>query len=442
MKIKQLIIAGTLLVSVASFAQKDELKALKKIYAKAEIKGADLAEYKSLVAKVEPLATEESDKVYAGFYKAMIPILEYMALDKTMTQLQIQMAVSKFVSPKSISELANGLNATLDYEKKTGKKVQTDDILETITSFKPELLNFAVALGNQKKNKEASDVLYSIYQLDKKDIENLYYAANYAVNGQDNETALKYYRELKAINYTGEGTIYYAKNVASGEDESYQSKSDRDNLVRLKTHVSPRDEKIPSKKPEIYKNIALILIEKERFDEAKVALSEARKENPKDSYLLTAEADLYYKSKDLVTYRKLINESLEINPNDAGLVFNLGIVSNAENKLDEAEKYYLKAIELKPDFMDAYLNLSDLKLRPDPKLVEEINKLGESQKDLKRYEVLKAERQKLFNTAMPILEKAHELDDKNEAVKSNLMNIYKFLELNETEKYKALKAKM
>ena len=39
MKIKQIIIAGTLLVSVASFAQKDELKALKKIYAKDEIKG-------------------------------------------------------------------------------------------------------------------------------------------------------------------------------------------------------------------------------------------------------------------------------------------------------------------------------------------------------------------------------------------------------------------
>jgi len=42
MKIKQIIIAGTLLVSVASFAQKDELKALKKIYAKEEIKGEDL----------------------------------------------------------------------------------------------------------------------------------------------------------------------------------------------------------------------------------------------------------------------------------------------------------------------------------------------------------------------------------------------------------------
>lgn len=38
MKIQQIIIAGALLVSVNTFAQKDELKALKKIYNKEEIK--------------------------------------------------------------------------------------------------------------------------------------------------------------------------------------------------------------------------------------------------------------------------------------------------------------------------------------------------------------------------------------------------------------------
>ena len=42
----------------------------------------------------------------------------------------------------------------LDYEKKTGKKIQTEDINETISSFKPELLNFAVKLGNEKKYKD------------------------------------------------------------------------------------------------------------------------------------------------------------------------------------------------------------------------------------------------------------------------------------------------
>ena len=197
MKIKQIIIASSLLVSVASFAQKDELKALKKIYAKEEIKGADLVQYKALVAKLEPLATEEADKVYAGFYKSMTPVLESLAIDRTMPPIQVQMAMAKLVSPKAISDLAMGLNATLDYEKKSGKKVYTDDILETITSFKPEFLNYAVALEKQGKLKESSQVLYSIYQLDKKDQENLYYAAGYAVNANDYDSALKYYQELK-----------------------------------------------------------------------------------------------------------------------------------------------------------------------------------------------------------------------------------------------------
>src|SRR4051812_34402825 len=81
MKIKHIVLAASILVSVSSFAQKDELKALKKIYAKEEIKAADLVEYKSLVAKVEPLATEEGDKVYAAFYKTMTPVLESLAID-------------------------------------------------------------------------------------------------------------------------------------------------------------------------------------------------------------------------------------------------------------------------------------------------------------------------------------------------------------------------
>lgn len=151
MKIKQIIIAGTLLVSVASFAQKDELKALKKIYAKDEIKGDDLANYKTLVEKVQSLATEEGDKIYANFYKSMTPILDMMSLDKTSTPLQIQMQMAKSLNPKNILQLAKGLNETLDYEKKSGKKIYTDDINETIMQYKPEIQNYVAVLGKQKK---------------------------------------------------------------------------------------------------------------------------------------------------------------------------------------------------------------------------------------------------------------------------------------------------
>jgi tetratricopeptide (TPR) repeat protein len=438
MKIKQIIIAGALLVSVNTFAQKDELKAIKKIYNKEEIKGADLAEYKSLVEKVQPLAVEEGDKVYANFYKCMIPVLEFSAIDKTMPPLQIQLAFAKFVSPKSITELATGLNATLDYEKKTGKKIQTDDINETISSFKPDLLNFAIKLGNEKKYKDSGDVLYAIYLLDKKDQETLYYAASYEANGKDYDKALQYYKELKALNYTGEGTLYYAKNKATGAEESYANKSVRDNLVNLGTHLSPREEKLPSKKGEIVKNIALILIEQGKSEEAKTAISEARKENPDDADLIVSEANIYLNLNDSVNYKRLISEALEKRPNDEVLVFNLGVTCANAKQFEDAEKYYAKAIELKPDFLSAYINLADLILKPDAKIVEEMNKLTISDKDLKRNDVLKAQRQKLFQKAMPLYEKAHQLDPKDADIKSILKSVYSYLEL--TEKVKALKA--
>ena len=439
MKIKHIVLATTMMATLSNFAQKDELKALKKIYAKEEIVGSELAEYKSLLSKVEPLAIEENDKIYVNFYKCMLPILEISAIDKSLTPMQVQMQLVKLVNPKTISELAVGLNATLDYEKKSGKKIYTDDINETISSYKPNMLNMAVSLGNANKYKEASQVLYSIYQLDKKDVENLYYAASYAVNGKDYEAALDYYNQLKTLNYSGEGITYVAKNLASGNEDSFKTKAERDNLVSLKTHSNPREEKTPSRRGEIYKNIALILVEEGKNDEAKTAISEARKLNPEDTSLITVEAELYFKIKDFDTYKKLINEALEKNPTDVDLIFKLANVSAQTNNFLDAEKFYLKVIDIDPKYINAYISLAELKLNSDPAIVEEMNKLTTSDKDNKRYEVLKKNRTELFKSALPCYEKALELDAQNEIVRSNLLSVYNFLEM--TDKYKELKAK-
>ena len=45
MKIKHIVLTASILVSVSTFAQKEELKALKKIYAKEEIKGKGKREF-------------------------------------------------------------------------------------------------------------------------------------------------------------------------------------------------------------------------------------------------------------------------------------------------------------------------------------------------------------------------------------------------------------
>ena len=436
MNIKNFIIAGTILISTCNFAQKDEVKSLKKIYVKTELSASDVESYKASSTKLNLIAAIDADVSAAVFFKALVPKIELTALGVAATPAQ----VDGVLSPKKVSDLVNGINETLDFEKKSGKNVFTDEIVKFSPLLKSQLVNYAVYLGDQKKYKESSEVLYSVYKLDSKDPEKLYYAANYAINGEDYNAALKYYQELKAIKYSGEGTVYFALNKEKNKEESFSSKQEREIYVKAGSHSTPRDEKIPSKRGEIYKNIALILVQNGKTNEAKTAISEARTENPEDITLVTTEADLYYKLGDMETYKILINRAIEKNPTDATLVFNLGVVSANTKQLKDAEKFYRRAIEIDPKYVDAYINLSEILLRGDEPIFAELNKLGTSDKDNKRYEVLSAQRKAIFNSIVPLLEKALEIKDGNVAAQKTLLSMYKVLEM--TDKAKALKVKI
>ena len=76
MKIKQIVLASALLVSVSNFAQKDELKKLKKIYDKDVPSAKDVEEFKSQVASLERVASAEDDKMALSFYKVNVPQME------------------------------------------------------------------------------------------------------------------------------------------------------------------------------------------------------------------------------------------------------------------------------------------------------------------------------------------------------------------------------
>lgn len=426
------------MLSAASFAQKDELKTLKKLYGKEQLSTEDFSSYKANINNLTAMSgLVESDLVYVNFYKAMLPILELNdAMSKNPNDIQ---ALAKNLSPSNINMMAKGLNDVLDFEKKSGKEIYTTDIKETITSFKPMMLQYAYGLNQASKFKEASLLFAAIYNLDKSDASNLYNASLLAIQSQDYDNALKYYEELKNINYSGEGTSYFAVNKANGQEEPFASIDDRKAAIKIGTHEKPRDEKIPSKRGEIYKNYASILLEKGRVDEAKKALSDAKALNPDDTDLILAEANLYYEAKDMVMYKKLINEVIAKKPNDADLYFNLGVVSNSTGEIEDAKKYYEKAIAINPKYFNAYNNLGAIYLVGDDKIVKEMNSLGMTPKESKRYDELKAKRKKMFTSAIPYFEKALEIEPKSESVKSILLNSYQVLEMD--DKYKALKAK-
>lgn len=424
MKRKYIILTSALLLSVGVFAQKDQIKAAEKA-----LKGGNAMEAMNQLKAAESSisAASESEKAQYNFVKG---------------QAALDLANKKMETAKNLTIAGKAYSDVLAIEKAAGKTKYTDDAKSALVQVKNAITNAAQAEGEKKNYKAAADLLYTAYELDKTNLEMLYYTAIYYMNGEDYGKALQYFEELKKQNYSGEGTNYYAKNAVSEQEEFYgsndEAKKTRDTQVRLKLASAPRDEKTPSKKGEIAKYIALIYVQQGKTEEAKAALAEAKASNPDDIGILNAEADVYFKLGDMETYKKLVNQIVQKDPTNPDMFFNLGVTSSKSDPV-AAEGYYKKAIELKPDYWQAYLNTALLKLRDEQKLVDEMNKLGTSEKDNKRYEVLKKQRDDMFRSAIPSLEKAYELHPDDD-VANTLLNVYGALEMS--DKKKALKAKM
>ena len=422
MKSKYVILASALLISVVAFAQKDQIKAAEKA-----LKGGNAQEAVTILQAAEgaSAAAPDAEKAQYFFVKG---------------SAYLELANKKVEEGKNLISAAKAYQDLLAVEKASGKSKYSSQATASILDIKVKLLNSAIADTKADKDIEGAQKLYDAYLLDKKDTINLYYAASTYVNGKDYATALKLYSELKTLNYSGKGTSYYAVSKISTQEDLFNTAKERDLAVKLGTHEKPRTEAIPSKRGEIYKNIALILVDQGKIDEAKKAISDARKANPEDNTLLLTEANLYLETKDFEMYKKLVAEALEKNPNDADLVFNLGVLSaNAKNAVD-AEKYYKRVMEIDPKYINAYINLAALKLEDEKVIIDEMNKLGTSAKDMKRYDVLKAKREELFKSTIPYLQKAVELDPTNYDVSKTLLNVYSALEM--TAEYKALKVKV
>ncbi len=356
-KMKKLILSATLLLSVATFAQKDELKALKKIYAKEEITDKDLEAYKAASDALQGLAVEESDKVYAKFYKVMYPTVVLASKGAKATP-QEQMGM---YTPTFVKEYGAVIDETIAFEKKSGKKIYTDDLIIEKSQFKQTMTTLGLSLNTAKKYKEAAAIFYNLYLFDKtaegKALQN---AAILSVQGEDYTSAVKYYEELEGSDYLNNGVIYFAVNKATGNEEEIATKADRDKFLSLNLYEKPRDYKVSEDKPEIMRILALLYKQNNEFDKAKDVYSRARILAPANEELKKGEFELYY-----------------------GLGY---------NGLNEEEK-----------------------------LVNEINA---SRADKKKFDALMAKRKQMFLNTIPNFEKAYELNPTDANTKSILKMAY------------------
>jgi tetratricopeptide (TPR) repeat protein len=292
----------------------------------------------------------------------------------------------------------------------------------------------------QKNFISASNNFEKAYRVSPQDTMYLFNSATVSVLAKDYEKALKNYNELMTLGYTGVSIEFKATEIETGEEQSFPNQSIRDISIKAGTHESARNVKSASKTGEMAKNIALIYVELGENEKAISALKKAKESSPNDFNLMISEANVYYKMGNTEKYKEIIKKALEIKPNDINLLFNLGVFAAEEDDFETAKKYYTKAIEIDPNYTRAQMNMAALILNQEGGIVDEMNGLGNSADDDKKYDELKEQRQQLYKDALPYLSKVLEVEPDNLGATRTLMNIYSALD--DMPNFKAMKAKV
>lgn len=412
---KQILALSLGVMTVGAVAQKSELRTAEKA-----LKKQKYAEAITAISSAENLIANAADKYKAKFY-----FLKGKA----------------YAAKKDYLTAAEAFQSLRDFEKKIGKERYSEDAAPILNQMIQEVSGRAIKLYNAKDYKNATKDFYTTYALSPVDTTFLYNAAVSATISKNYDKSLEYYNKLKDLGYTGVQTQYLAVNKATGKKENLGSKTQRDLMLKSGQYSNPENKVTASKKADIIKNIAYILKEQGKTEEAMVAVQEARRANPGDLNLLLTEADLYVKLNKMDKFAELMEEAVKVDPTNPTLYYNLGVVNYNQKRAEDAKKYYKKAIELKPDYADAYMNLAVAQLEKDQELVDKMNALPVS--DVKGYKKLEGERVALYKEALPTLEKADQLKRSLETVRT-LLNIYETLEMEDKAKefralYKSMK---
>lgn len=208
-----------------------------------------------------------------------------------------------------------------------------------------------------------------------------YTDAKAALAGGQLEQALEKYKEAQLLEPdTSRYTVDYS--IALSQNHEYAQAAD---LLRRYLSRNPGDR-------EAYGQLGKVYLLNDQTDMAAQALSSAIPIGTLNNYA-TALKKLG-KNEDAENIFKM---ALKINPNDVEVLFNLGNLYNATERLELARNSYLQALQIKPDFAEAHYNVGLLysKLGDRAKAVSHLEKYLQLSPNARNAETLRAFVEKL-----------------------------------------------
>jgi tetratricopeptide (TPR) repeat protein len=407
-----------LLMTVMVYSQRQELRE-----ASRQINSKSFEQAKQTLASIEGQINAADDNVKAEFY-----------LYKG--QAYLGAAGNK---EEDLLTASNAFRKVIEIES-SGRQRHTKQAEEQIQGLLVRLVNSAIQDQNAQRYSAASKKLYAGYNISKVDTVYLYFAATNAMSAQEYDNAMKYYEKLIDLGYTGIEKEYIATDKETGEIVAFGNKEEQNLMMISGAYIRPQQRMSDSRKPIILRDLGLIYIEKGKVEQAKQLIADARKADPNDIDLIRAEANIALQMDDMKTYNQLMQKVVASDPDNPELFYNLGVSAANIGDLENARKYYNKALELNPNFHNAQVNLAVMILEQEEKIIEEMNSLGTSVADNRRYDELRAQRDKMYNEAVPYLESALKGRPEDLNILRTLMNIYSIL--GEDEKFKLMRSRL
>lgn len=191
------------------------------------------------------------------------------------------------------------------------------------------------------------------------------------------------------------------------------------------------------------------LAEKELYEESIAMAEKAKSIKPDDVDLALSEADTYLKMKNFLKTKEILEEILVKQPENAQLWFVIGNIydqlskdtSNTKEQNEEnfelTVKYYKQAIEVNPEYFEAIFNLGTIYNNKAVDLFTIAQKLPFGDPS---YNGIIKEVDLMFQTALPYIERAHEINPYDADPVRMLYSIY--LRQRKNEQAKEMKDKL
>ena len=275
----------------------------------------------------------------------------------------------------------------------------TNAIGKTVQSLKDSYETEAVLeyeRGNMKSSHEKFVKILDLNQLpgmDKSMVDTIiiYNAGRTAIESGLNSEAAKYFQQLDNINYN---------------------------------------------EPFIYVYLEQSLLAMADTNAAVAAINKGFQKYPENQAIMNELINYYINTGNADGALQLLSLAKQKEPENVSYVFAEGAMYDRIGKVPEAEKLYMQALDMNPEFYDAAYNLGVLYYNEAVKLYEQASRTPDNAAAQK----LETQGDEMLKKAVPFMERASQIDPEDTYSLQNLRNIYYRLEM--TDKYNEVVKKL